>query len=349
MKTRAITSAAALAVALLGWCGACAGASGPCQLLVTSRPPEAEVYVDGKKHGMTPAAIMGLTTGAHEVRVVLEGYRPWTKRVSLRPGGKTLMVELKREGPAQPEAPRAGSGSGPSGDPAPGGRDDAPKVDSKPAARPADKPADKKPPRLVKVSCPACKGSGLIKETGCPDCEANGHAWQRGTLHDCGSCQRSGRAVYECYACEGAGTVAVRGKEVECRLCRGKGAPPCGACKGTGKIFKPNPEAASYPTRACASCGGAGYEQQEKCRRCGGQGKVTLTRGDSMYYYPGVECPRCGGVGTGPRICLGCRGRGYVGPRGPRKIITPCPRCFGTGHLFPPCRSCGGKGWGRSR
>ena len=344
---------AALAVCLAGAARRpCAAESGPCHLLVISRPPDAAVYIDGKERGWTPLSLMGLAMGAHEVRVVLEGHQPWTKRVSLRPGAKTVTAELKREGAARPEAPRAGRRAGAVSPRAGGGSDargeEAPRPE--PRAAPGERASgdkkddgenEEKVPRTIEVPCPGCKGSGLITQTRCHVCGADGFVG----FIICTGCQTTGMKKYVCPTCRGQGSVVARGKEIACRACRGKGAPPCPACRGTGKITRPNRAAASYPTVACLSCEGDGYEKHGKCKRCAGTGKKKVEEGG---YYRITSCRFCDGRGTAPPICTLCRGRGGSSPSGPRRIYFPCMKCCGTGHLFAPCRTCRGRGWRRA-
>lgn len=207
-------------------------------------------------------------------------------------------------------------------------------------------------PKTIEVDCPACGGSGLIKEMGCPACEADGIDTQSNT---CDTCHGSGRIGYSCPACKGEGKFTVGGKEVLCKACLGKGYPICTICKGKGKISKPNPEAAGTPTKPCEACGGTGFEQHAKCAACSGKGKLFFQvprPGGGGAARPGrnqprpppvtVNCPFCGGDGEGPPLCPQCRGKGYVGST---KNASPCPACAGTGKLFTPCSVCGGRGF----
>ena len=62
-----------------------AGVPGPGGVLsVTSDPPGAQVYVDGRKlFGRTPMAVSGLPAGNHVVGIVLDGYDHWSDKVQL--------------------------------------------------------------------------------------------------------------------------------------------------------------------------------------------------------------------------------------------------------------------------
>lgn len=64
-------------------------------LLVTSKPPGAEVYIDGRTAGTTssPLEITDLKPGTVELMLLLEGYRPLVKSVTL-PEGKLLEQSL---------------------------------------------------------------------------------------------------------------------------------------------------------------------------------------------------------------------------------------------------------------
>jgi serine/threonine protein kinase len=55
--------------------------SANASLSISSRPAGARVLVDGRLVGVTPVKVAGLTAGAHEIRIELDGYRPWTSTV----------------------------------------------------------------------------------------------------------------------------------------------------------------------------------------------------------------------------------------------------------------------------
>jgi hypothetical protein len=77
------------------------------RLLVRSSPAGARVLVDGKDHGVTPAAVRDLARGAHRVKISRDGYAPEERRVVItasRPA-QSITVPLARPGTAAP--PRA--------------------------------------------------------------------------------------------------------------------------------------------------------------------------------------------------------------------------------------------------
>jgi len=55
-------------------------------LYVQSRPPGAEVYLDGQLVTTTPFQLSGITPGRHIIRIDLQGYRTWSAPVSVEPG-----------------------------------------------------------------------------------------------------------------------------------------------------------------------------------------------------------------------------------------------------------------------
>ena len=81
------------------------------RLLVRSSPAGARVSVDGKDHGVTPAAIRDLARGAHRVKITRDGYAPEERRVVItasRPA-QSITVPLARPRPAPPRAQPAAS------------------------------------------------------------------------------------------------------------------------------------------------------------------------------------------------------------------------------------------------
>ena len=74
------------------------------RLLVRSSPAGARVSVDGKDHGVTPAAIRDLARGAHRVTITRDGYEPEERRVVItasRPA-QSITVALARPRTAAP-------------------------------------------------------------------------------------------------------------------------------------------------------------------------------------------------------------------------------------------------------
>lgn len=67
-------------------------------IFVVSTPAQARLFVDGQAYGSTPAAIPGLTQGAHVVRVEAPGFRPWEGRVAVIAGTRVrVQATLQQE------------------------------------------------------------------------------------------------------------------------------------------------------------------------------------------------------------------------------------------------------------
>jgi hypothetical protein len=58
-------------------------AAGRGSLQILSRPPGAQVTLDGRVIGRTPLVIPDVRTGRHDVRLELAGFRPWATSVSV--------------------------------------------------------------------------------------------------------------------------------------------------------------------------------------------------------------------------------------------------------------------------
>ncbi len=75
---------------------------------------------------------------------------------------------------------------------------------------------------------------------------------------------------------------------------------------------------------ACETCGGSGAKpgtQPEKCRYCGGRGRVVQSSG--MFSLQ-TTCPACHGEGRIIReVCSDCRGAAYVQKKVTRKVQIP--------------------------
>jgi hypothetical protein len=91
----------ALAAAMVVGAGAAetpkgsAGAAGA--LSVTTEPDNADVYVDGRLAGQTPASVAALSAGEHRVRIVKNGYLENARLVTLTAGEPThLNVKLTK-------------------------------------------------------------------------------------------------------------------------------------------------------------------------------------------------------------------------------------------------------------
>ena len=70
-----------------------APAAGPApgrgSLLVESRPAGARVLVGGRLVGTTPLAVPDLPAGPADVRIEMEGFRPWTSTVQIAAGDRS--------------------------------------------------------------------------------------------------------------------------------------------------------------------------------------------------------------------------------------------------------------------
>ncbi len=65
-------------------------------LVISSGPSRAKVYVDGVYFGLTPLRAE-FATGVHDVVIKLEGYKPFSEKVSVRKGDNTEMdIKLQR-------------------------------------------------------------------------------------------------------------------------------------------------------------------------------------------------------------------------------------------------------------
>ena len=54
-----------------------------CTVIIESKPTNAEIYIDGKSSGVTPATIDSVKTGEHLVEVKLDGYEAWSKEINI--------------------------------------------------------------------------------------------------------------------------------------------------------------------------------------------------------------------------------------------------------------------------
>ncbi len=315
-------------------------------LIIKSEPPGASIFLDDEPtpRARTPCALTDVARGAHKVRATLPGYRDKVRMVFVIPS-KAKTVEFRF-------ATDEEKSSEPTSEPAPPPAPRPKPVFKRPSAKP-------KTPRSVEVSCPFCRGGGLIKEVGCVTCRATGYV--KG--EQCGKCSGSGRGAYSCPYCKGKGELAAGGRQGACRPCAGKGSPPCGGCAGKGSIPRPNPEAAGSPTTECVACGGEGCLQKAKCIVCAGRGQIRVGNRQEVAGAGGgggggnrdrnnenrvrwVNCRFCDGKGECAPVCRRCFGRGYVGSG---KRLRACNFCWGTGRAWIPCRACGGRGWVRGK
>ena len=64
--------------------------------MVTSAPEGAEVLLDGQFVGNTPATL-NLPAGKHTIRVKAEGYKEWSRELTVLAGGSvTLAASLEK-------------------------------------------------------------------------------------------------------------------------------------------------------------------------------------------------------------------------------------------------------------
>jgi hypothetical protein len=83
----------------LAWATEAGAAVATGGLTLTTDPPGAAVYVDGKAHGTTPVAVPALAAGEHRVKVVKDGYLENSRVVTLAPGRtENLQVKLTQGG-----------------------------------------------------------------------------------------------------------------------------------------------------------------------------------------------------------------------------------------------------------
>lgn len=61
----------------------------PGNLIITSQPVEAKVFLDGKESGRTPLELKGIAEGEHRLRLELENHYPWEEKVFVNSGQST--------------------------------------------------------------------------------------------------------------------------------------------------------------------------------------------------------------------------------------------------------------------
>jgi hypothetical protein len=59
---------------------------------VDTRPPGAQVFVDGQPSGTTPALVSNVAPGQHTVRIERDGYQAWSSSVDVRAGAQTRVT-----------------------------------------------------------------------------------------------------------------------------------------------------------------------------------------------------------------------------------------------------------------
>jgi len=64
---------------------------------IESTPTKARIYLDGEDVGITPEILRSVPLGAHEVKVKMEGYEVWSKKLNVETGKqKTLTAALQK-------------------------------------------------------------------------------------------------------------------------------------------------------------------------------------------------------------------------------------------------------------
>jgi hypothetical protein len=309
------------------------------RLVVKSSPAGASVYLDAESEprGVTPLELSGVATGLHKIRVTLAGHIDQKRGFYLTAGGERKFdFTLEADEVDTPElvAPQ-----------------DEPRLEPKPEPK-KKKPVFKKKvkvPRTIDVDCPYCKGSKVLKEMGCSRCKGSGYIG----ADQCDTCGGSRRVEFGCPYCKGEGVIVVRGKERDCKKCKGEGNLPCPPCRGSGQIQRINPETAKYPITDCRYCDATGFAKEAKCTFCGGDGNIQIgvanivrRAGRGRFVGGGtrekVSCPYCAGEGKGAPLCSRCQGRAYQGS-------GPCVGCYGTGLSFIQCGGCRGRAFVRAR
>lgn len=99
-----------------------------------------------------------------------------------------------------------------------------------------------------------------------------------------------------------------------CQPCRGTGAEPghnpevCTTCRGTGQVVRS--QGFFQMATTCHSCGGQGQIIKAKCKKCRGQGRVSVQKKIRVKVPPGVK--------TGTRLRVAGEGEGGMrgGPAG---------------------------------
>lgn len=69
----------------------------PGQLLITSEPARADVWIDGQRVGVTPFLHRDVQPGSHTVMLSRDGYAPFTTSVELKPGQRIVSVSGRLE------------------------------------------------------------------------------------------------------------------------------------------------------------------------------------------------------------------------------------------------------------
>ena len=70
-------------------------------LFVESGPPGAQVFLNGRAAGQTPLLLDNQPVGSRAVRVVLDGYDPWTSTVQIVTGRQARLRAQLKAGPSE--------------------------------------------------------------------------------------------------------------------------------------------------------------------------------------------------------------------------------------------------------
>lgn len=115
---------------------------------LTSKPPGAEVFLDGQPRGKTPVELTGLPIKKYKVKLKMEGYKPHEDVIEVL-GGKTrnlefALTELPKPAPTYPvyQRPTYSSSSRPASQPRPVSQ---PRPSSRPAPPPRQRPTYRPP------------------------------------------------------------------------------------------------------------------------------------------------------------------------------------------------------------
>jgi hypothetical protein len=77
-----------------------APSSAPGTVVIATRPAGARVFLDGRAVGSSPVTVANVAAGSHQVRLELEGHRPWTTVVEVTPNQtRRVSASLEPTGP----------------------------------------------------------------------------------------------------------------------------------------------------------------------------------------------------------------------------------------------------------
>ncbi|MEW5984213.1 MAG: PEGA domain-containing protein [Acidobacteriota bacterium] len=68
---------------------------------VETRPGGVRVFIDGRAVGLSPLVVPEVAAGKHEVRLELQGYRPWVTTVTLTPGQRLRVTASLERAPSR--------------------------------------------------------------------------------------------------------------------------------------------------------------------------------------------------------------------------------------------------------